>query len=297
MTVAEFLAWDAPVDTRWQLVDGDPVAMAPTSRTHGSLQGEMGRLIGNYLAASRNFYTVITAPGVVPRVRGNENFRIPDLAVTCTRYDTEEYDVADPVLIVEILSPSNRAETWRNVWAFTTIPSVREILLLSSTSVRAELLRRGDDGSWPAASSVIETGDLVLDSIGLALPLVDIYRTTRLARAQAHRRTRLGPSLSSHRQHGSSRRTATPPTQRSAGAKDRKSTVPVSTRRPASAIVSVSRHQRCPPSSTAPVNTAVRFISSTIARSMMSPNQGSGSRSSIKRWKTMPIRIGPSATS
>jgi hypothetical protein len=33
MTVAEFLAWDAPGETRWQLVDGEPVAMAPTARS------------------------------------------------------------------------------------------------------------------------------------------------------------------------------------------------------------------------------------------------------------------------
>lgn len=182
MNVAEFLTWDAPGETRWQLVDGEPVAMALSSRTHGSLQGEMGSLIGNHLVALGNGCAMITAPGIIPRVRSNENFRIPDLAVTCTRYDTEEYDVSNPVLVVEILSPSNRAETWRNVWAFTTIPSLQEILLLSSTSVRAELLRRGDDGSWPAASTVIENGDLLLDSIGLTLPLADIYRTTRLAR-------------------------------------------------------------------------------------------------------------------
>jgi hypothetical protein len=44
------------------------------------------------------------------------------------------------------------------------------------------LLRRGSDGSWPAASTVIEDGDLMLDSIDLSVPLAAIYRTTRLAR-------------------------------------------------------------------------------------------------------------------
>ncbi|HEY4172771.1 MAG TPA: Uma2 family endonuclease [Rhodopila sp.] len=182
MTVTEFLAWDAPGETRWQLVDGEPNAMAPSSRTHGTLQSELSRLIGNRLADARSPCAVITEPGIIPRVRASENFRVPDVAVTCTRYETEEYDVSNPVLIVEILSPSNRADTWRNVWAFTTIPSLREILLLSSTSVRAELLRRGSDGSWPAASMVIEDGNLVLDSIDFSVPLVDVYRTTRLAR-------------------------------------------------------------------------------------------------------------------
>jgi Uma2 family endonuclease len=181
MTLAEFLAWDAPGPTRWQLVDGEPIAMAPTSRTHGTLQLELGRLIGNHLAGAGNRCTVVAAPGIVPRIRATENFRIPDLAVTCTRYETEEYDVSNPVLIVEVLSPSNRSDTWRNVWAFTTIPSLREILILSSTAIRAELLRRDSDGNWPAASTVIEQGDLILDSIDFTVPLAAIYRTTRLA--------------------------------------------------------------------------------------------------------------------
>jgi len=182
MTVPEFLAWDAPGETRWELVDGEPIAMAPASRTHGALQLELGSLIRNHLAAAGDRCTVIAAPGIIPRVRARENFRIPELAVTCTRYETEEYDVSNPVLIVEVLSPSNRADTWRNVWAFTTVPSLREILILSSTAVRAELLRRGSDGSWPDASTVIEDGDLMLDCIDFTVPLAAIYRTTRLSR-------------------------------------------------------------------------------------------------------------------
>jgi Uma2 family endonuclease len=181
MTMTEFLAWDTPDGRFWQLVDGQPVAMAPTSRTHGIIQGEIGSLIRNHLNVPGNPCALVIAPGIVPRVRANENFRIPDLAVTCTRYETEEYDVSNPVLIVEILSPSNRAETWQNVWSFTTIPSLREILIVSSTAIRAELLRRDSEGAWPATSTVIEAGDLVMDSIGLTLPLAAIYRTTRLA--------------------------------------------------------------------------------------------------------------------
>ena len=49
MDTAEFLAWDAPRGSRWQLVDGEPQAMAPASRTHGIIQAELVRLIGNHL--------------------------------------------------------------------------------------------------------------------------------------------------------------------------------------------------------------------------------------------------------
>ena len=57
--------------------------------------------------------------------------------------------VPDPVLLIEILSPSNEAQTRANIWAYTTIPSVREILAVHSTRIEAELLRRNPDGSWP----------------------------------------------------------------------------------------------------------------------------------------------------
>jgi Uma2 family endonuclease len=181
MTVQEFLAWDAPSGQPWQLVDGEPQAMSPPSRTHNVIQGELGRLLGNHLLDRGKPCTVVPTSGVVPRVRADSNFRIPDLAVTCSSYQQEEYALADPVLVVEILSPSNRAETWTNVWAYTSIPSVQEILIVSSTSIGAELLRRGDDGSWPERPITITQGVLELQSIDFQIDITALYRGTRLA--------------------------------------------------------------------------------------------------------------------
>ncbi len=86
------------------------------------------------------------------------------------------------MLIVEILSPSNKAETWSNVWTYATIPSVREILIVRSDEIGADLLRRQSDGSWPAEPARIAPDEmLTLDSIGFTCPLRALYRTTRLA--------------------------------------------------------------------------------------------------------------------
>lgn len=142
MSVAEFLAWNPGDGQARQLVDGEPQAMAPASRTHGTLQGELGRLIGNHLASQATPCSLVVTSGVVPHVQASHNMRVPDLAVTCSDYAAEEAGLTDPVLIVEILSPGNQAETWANVWAYTTIPSVREILVLRTVSVGADLLRR-----------------------------------------------------------------------------------------------------------------------------------------------------------
>jgi len=180
MTVGEFFAWNPPSAQLWQLVDGEPQAMAPANRTHGAIQNELGSLIRNHLADSSSPCSVITTPGVIPRVQSDTNVRIPDLAVTCSSYDAEESALTDPVVVIEILSPNNQAETWANVWAYTTIPSVKEILILKTVAISGDLLRRNQDGSWPSHPLSIETGQLTLESIRLSIPLTAVYRTSRL---------------------------------------------------------------------------------------------------------------------
>jgi len=185
MSVDEFLDWEPGDGQAWQLVDGEPQAMSPAKRTHGALQSELGGLIRNHLLRQGGPYTVVTTPGVIPHVQASTNMRVPDLAVTCTEYEMEEAALSNPVLIIEILSPSNQAETWSNVWTYTTIPSVQEILVLFSIKIGADLLRRRADGSWPEEPERITNGELVLESIGFRTLLANIYRTTRLRRLPA----------------------------------------------------------------------------------------------------------------
>src|SRR5215217_9486761 len=113
------------------------------SAQHGAIQSELAWLLGNDLAARGGDCSMVVGPGVVPRVLSANNMRVPDLAVTCSPYDEEESSLGHPVLIVEILSPGNRAETWANGWAHTSLPSAREIRVVHSLAIGAKLLRRG----------------------------------------------------------------------------------------------------------------------------------------------------------
>lgn len=184
MTVAEFLDWQPPGGGhRWELVDGTPRAMAPATPRHGAIQNETGRLIGNHLLAERPTCRVVTEPGVRPRqVRADHNVRVPDLAITCALWGDDDKVLAAPLVLVEILSPSNPKDTWANVWAYVTIPSVQEILVLHTAEIRADLLRRQADGSWPADPTLLGAADTVLlESVGFAPPLAALYRTSGLA--------------------------------------------------------------------------------------------------------------------
>lgn len=180
MTVDEFLGWPGDgTSTKFQLIDGEIHAMAPASIRHGRIQARISRLIGAHLDDSP--CQIIVAPGVVPPARSDRNLRIPDIGVTCEPDESAQQTLLSPVLLIEILSPSNERETRRNVWAYLTIQTVREVLLVQSTRIAAELLRREPDGSWPPEARQLGPGDLLtLASIDFTCPLDDFYRGTRL---------------------------------------------------------------------------------------------------------------------
>ncbi len=74
---------------------------------------------------------------------------------------------AGPVLVVEVLFPSNPTETWINVQTCTITPSVQEVIVFHTASVRADLLRRREDREWPDNPEPVLEGDLVLQCNGL----------------------------------------------------------------------------------------------------------------------------------
>jgi Uma2 family endonuclease len=189
MTVAEFLEWE-PDDRSgalWQLRDGEPEMMAPASDRHGSIQARLAHLLIAHLDARGDQCRVVAAPGVVPSERAEDNCLVPDLGVTWSP-PTGEHLMQEPLALVDVLSPTNVSRTRANVRAYRTIGTVQEIVVLHSTAIVAEILRRTRDGSWPQQPEIIGAeSELRLDRIGFAAPLRDAYRTTNLAQADAAR--------------------------------------------------------------------------------------------------------------
>ena len=182
MTVAQFLDWPGDGSGRtFQLVDGELRAMSPGSATHGTIQANLCWLIRTALMASGSGCRIVTEPGVITRIRPDINVRVPDLGVTRTADAPGQQALPDPIALIEVLSPGNASDTWDNVWAYTTVPSVREIAVVHSTRVLAEVLRCGADGHWPEPEQIDADDMLRLESIAVAFPLREAYAQTHLA--------------------------------------------------------------------------------------------------------------------
>src|SRR5271156_6421900 len=173
MTLEEFLHWEDGTDTRYELIDSFPVAMAPPARAHGIL---CARLAGEFNAAlrSRRPCTTQTEAGIA-RPDLSDSCYIADLAVTCRPYQRGEQLVEDPILIVEVLSPgTERHDRRAKVPAYREIENVQEILLIDSEAAYAEIFRRRGT-AWFSEIVRGREAELHLASIELHLAMSELY--------------------------------------------------------------------------------------------------------------------------
>ena len=150
MTLAEFLRWEDGTDTRWQLIDGAPMAMAPPAVAHGMLSMRLGARIEAALRTRR------------PCIRQTE----AGIALS-DRDDT--FYVAD-----------TKAADYRR------IPSVEEILLIDSESIFAEVWRREGE-RWITEIVRGPEATLSLASIGIAVAMAELYEGIELGEPHPRR--------------------------------------------------------------------------------------------------------------
>lgn len=182
MTVDEFFAWDGGGHQgKLELVDGVVRAQVPASATHSIIQGNLVALIHHHLRARNSPCRVGPEAPVVPRLQSKINARAPDVAVTCAPPSTDKVFI-NPILTMEVLSPSNEDETWETIRACATIPSLMEIAVVESTSVGARVFHRDSRGAWPETGENTSAGGMLrLASIDAEFAMAEVYRGTYLA--------------------------------------------------------------------------------------------------------------------
>jgi Uma2 family endonuclease len=171
MTLAAFLEWDDGTDRRYQLLDGVPVMMAPAVEAHGELAAALAGEIRNRVKPPCR---VISEAGITVPGR-SDTYYVADLAVTCVPREPGRRMLAEPVLIVEVLSPSTELiDRLRKLADYRTLPSVREILIAFPDERRVEVQRRTAEG-W-RVEDLIGQASIELSACDGPIPLEALYR-------------------------------------------------------------------------------------------------------------------------
>ena len=184
MTVGEFLDWseEQADDARYELVAGVPLRlMAPINIRHAQIQYNAGQALRRAVGEATLPCRVYDAgPGVAVGHEGDE-CRIPDVVVTCaSTIDETARLVPEPVIVVEVASPSTRlADVNDKVEFYGGISSIRHYLVIEQDRRRVVYHGRGPSGGLEPR--ILRDGEIALDPPGIRLALDALYRETELA--------------------------------------------------------------------------------------------------------------------
>ncbi len=147
MSAAEFLAWDAGQTIRHEFVRGEVYMMAGGEDRNNTVAGNLYMALRQHLRGSP---CRVYASDVKLRVEAADCYFYPDVMVTCSAADLGDRLIKrEPVLVVEVLSPSTAAFDRGAKFAdYRELPGLVEYLLVDVDARRCDLYRRGADGLW-----------------------------------------------------------------------------------------------------------------------------------------------------
>ena len=173
-SVAEFEAWHARQPERWEFIAGRPRLMAPASLNHALIKRNVFRALDRALAG-RGCEVLVDGPQILT----DEISAIPDLIVTCAPLDHATPVIAEPAIIVEVMSPSSEADDTGRKWlSYRKLPSLRHYLVVSQTERLVHVHSRAGD-LW--RERFVSGGAVDLDDPPAVLDIETLYASTDIA--------------------------------------------------------------------------------------------------------------------
>lgn len=174
--VDEYLESEMSGDIKHEYIYGEVYAMAGTSDRHNRIAINIGSKIDNHVGDSE-CETFIES---VKLKADAQTFYYPDVMVACDRSPESAYYREEPILIVEILSPSTeRTDRNEKLTVYKNISTLREYVIVWQEKIQVEIHRRQPDGNW--LTFVYDENDIEIElqPINLQIKIEEIYRRVR----------------------------------------------------------------------------------------------------------------------
>ena len=174
MTREEFLVWaEQRPAGRYERIDGMVVAMVPERVSHNRCKRAACDALRRAATVAGLSTCEVFSSGMTVQVE-NSDFE-PDALLRCgPRLPDDAVRVADPLVLVEVLSPDSgtrdRATKFR---AYFKLPSVRHYLIVWPDEQRIVRHSRGPDDL--VTTQVFVSGDITLDPPGITVSVEAFY--------------------------------------------------------------------------------------------------------------------------
>jgi Uma2 family endonuclease len=173
-TADEFIAWALEQPTgRFELDNGVVVAMAPERANHAV--AKLNAVIALHNAIGARGHPCQALPdGMSIRVNDRTVYE-PDALVRCgPPLAGDAIEVVDPIIVVEVVSPSSRGvDRGAKLASYFSLPSVRHYLIVDTDKQVVIHHRRDEKGE--IGVRIVHEGLLTLDPPGLAIEVRDVF--------------------------------------------------------------------------------------------------------------------------
>jgi Uma2 family endonuclease len=159
---------------RYELVDGAIVANAAPAPDHGAIAAGLIAALGNRLAGRPDGCRPESGSGAAPRKQQRPTARIPDVMIRCGEHPRVTFDVVSPSELRAWRAHDRRRQHLQD------IEGVQEIVEIYQDEAAIHVYRQ-DAAGWRFAAVNGLDAVLTLDSVGLEIPLAEIYQFVSIA--------------------------------------------------------------------------------------------------------------------
>jgi Uma2 family endonuclease len=182
LTEAEYLAFERASEFRHEFHRGEIFAMSGASLSHNVISGNLFteitlKLRGRGCRAFTHDMRVKPKPSM--------SYVYPDIVVACPPLeflDEKQDTLLNPQVVIEVLSPSTEAyDRGAKFDLYRDAPSLQQYVLVSQEARRAvSYVRQSDGVAWLMTPLDHPEASIEFPSLGISVPLADIYRDVEL---------------------------------------------------------------------------------------------------------------------
>jgi Uma2 family endonuclease len=175
-TPEQYFAKEEKAEVRSEYEDGEITAMAGGSLNHLQITANLTVFLDSKIR-KKGCRTLPSEMKVW--VEAFRSFYYPDVTVVCEKpefYKERNDAIVNPKLLIEILSKSTEAkDRGEKFFAFQTMESVEEYVLVSQDKYVVEKFTKQNDGSWKYLATIGIDSEITFESVGESLKLSEIY--------------------------------------------------------------------------------------------------------------------------
>ncbi|MCC6290206.1 MAG: Uma2 family endonuclease [Chitinophagaceae bacterium] len=180
-TVQEYLAMEEAATEKHEYYKGEIFAMSGTKMPRNIIFRNLFVGLTNKLNGKR---CQPFGSDMRIHIEANTLFTYPDISIVCGEPETlnnDNWNVVNPAVIIEILSPSTRNyDRGEKFKLYRDIPTLKEYILVDSESIHIEIFRLNEAGHWELEEYKSAEEILYVKTINENIPITDIYEGVRL---------------------------------------------------------------------------------------------------------------------